>query len=71
MQNAWIQNTKAETDQWDWEISDRTYGHITQYAGTDRYCWQAVFFRQLQFQPTRGACKDAGITCRRASCKEQ
>lgn len=42
MQNAWKQNTQAETDQWDWEIADRTYCHITQYAGTDRYCWQTV-----------------------------
>lgn len=42
MQNAWKQNTQTDTDQWDWEIADRTYGLITQYAGTDRYCWQAV-----------------------------
>jgi hypothetical protein len=42
MQNTWKQNTEAATDQWDWEIADRTYGHITQYTGSDRYCWQAV-----------------------------
>lgn len=42
MQNAWKQNEQADTDQWDWEISDRTYSHITQYAGKNSYCWQAV-----------------------------
>lgn len=42
MQEAWKKDAKAETDCWDLEIEERVYGHITQYAGSDRYCWQAV-----------------------------
>jgi len=41
-QNTWKQNTEADTDQWNLEIADRIYCHITQYAGTASYCWQAV-----------------------------
>lgn len=45
---TWVQNTEHPTDQWDIVISgsiyldNRIYGHITQYEGSDSYCWQAV-----------------------------
>lgn len=39
---AWTQDTAARTDTWDRDITHRTYCHIAQYEGTDRYCWQAV-----------------------------
>jgi len=42
MHDAWAQDKKADTDCWDLEIGERIYGHITQYAGSERYCWQAV-----------------------------
>lgn len=38
----WKQNTKSETDKWDCVIAERAYSHITQYSGSDSYCWQAA-----------------------------
>ena len=42
MHEGWVQNTKAETDQWDRVFAERTYCHISQYSGSEEYCWQAV-----------------------------
>lgn len=38
----WTQDITAKTDTWDREISHTVYCHVTNYEGTDRYCWQAV-----------------------------
>lgn len=42
MPNTWEQDVHAIAEQWDFVIADGIYGHITNYAGTDDYCWQAV-----------------------------
>ncbi len=54
---AWTQDTAARTDTWDRDISHRTYCHIAQYEGTDRYCWQAVHgdYRLSGIEPGREA----------------
>lgn len=36
----WQQDTSAETDQWRLHISKGTRSSVTQYVGTDDYCWQ-------------------------------
>jgi len=40
--SAWTKDTDAKTDCWERELGNQVRGHITQYEGTDRYCWQAV-----------------------------
>lgn len=43
--NEWKQDEKADTDQWNLPMDGAAgycYGHISNYAGTNRYCWQAV-----------------------------
>ncbi|MDT3708135.1 MAG: hypothetical protein ROZ09_15035 [Thiobacillus sp.] len=42
MHEDWKQNLKAETDQWDRIFAERTYCHVTQYSGSDSYCWQTA-----------------------------
>ena len=57
MQEAWTQDQTARTDSWDWKIEARTYGYVTQYAGSESYCWQAVRgdFRLAGIEVGRGA----------------
>ena len=40
--SAWTKDTDAKTDRWERELGHQVRGHIIQYEGTDRYCWQAV-----------------------------
>jgi hypothetical protein len=40
--SAWTQDLGAKTDTWTRETDYRTYCRISQYEGSDRYCWQAV-----------------------------
>lgn len=61
MQNTWEQNMQAATDQWDWVIDAGTYSHITQYSGTEDYCFQAI----------RGEFRLAGIIAGRSSAMLQ
>lgn len=61
MQNTWEQNMQAATDQWNWVIDDVTYAHITQYSGTENYCFQAK----------RGDYRLAGIIAGRSSAMRQ
>lgn len=38
----WEQDANAGTDQWNRVFAPRTLCHITQYAGSNSYCWQTV-----------------------------
>jgi len=42
MHEDWKQNLKADTDQWDRVFAERIYCHVTQYSGSDSYCWQTA-----------------------------
>ncbi len=42
MHEDWKRNEKADTDQWDRVFAERIYCHVTQYSGSDSYCWQTA-----------------------------
>lgn len=43
MEQTWQQDPKADTDQWYLRIDGHdVYGHVSNYAGSDRYWWQVV-----------------------------
>lgn len=43
MHAEWIQRANSETDTWTFEVDKRNiYGYISNYAGTEKYNWQAV-----------------------------
>lgn len=40
--DQWERDQSAETDQWRRAFAPRIYCVVTQYSGSDDYCWQAV-----------------------------
>lgn len=39
---TWQQKTKADTETWERRLDFHTYGIVSNYQGTNTYCWQAV-----------------------------